>query len=99
MYVFSKFFREYSDEIFAGRIYFILEYLPRACTRGKVIGRVIVVVVVFAVVISTKIAISRDIGVYATCNHNKSIEFGKKLVSGYVLYRVLVCLVLITKRL
>ena len=36
---------------------------PRACTRGKVIGRVVVVVVVVVVVISTKIAISRDIGV------------------------------------
>ena len=31
---------------------------PRACARGKVIGRIVVVVVV-----STKIAISRDIGV------------------------------------
>ena len=31
---------------------------PRACARGKVIGRVVVVVVV----VSTKIAISRDLG-------------------------------------
>ena len=32
---------------------------PRACARGKVIGRVVVVIVV----VSTKFAISRDIGV------------------------------------
>ena len=32
---------------------------PRACARGKVIGCVVVVVVV----VSTKIAISRDIGI------------------------------------
>ena len=34
-------------------------FTPRACARGKVIGCVVVVVVV----VSTKIAISRDIGV------------------------------------
>ena len=34
---------------------------PRTCARGKVIGRVVVVVIVF--VISTKIAISRDVGI------------------------------------
>ena len=44
-----------------------------ACARGKVIGRDRVVVV------STKITISRDVGVYATCKHNESIEFGEKL--------------------
>ena len=43
--------------------YFILKFYsiiftPRACARGKVIGRVVVVVVV-----STKIAISRDVDV------------------------------------
>ena len=32
---------------------------PRACARGKVIGRVVVVIVV----VSTKIAISRDVGI------------------------------------
>ena len=31
---------------------------PRACTRGKILGRDVVVVVI--VVVSTKIAISRD---------------------------------------
>ena len=40
----------------------------------KVSGRVVIVV-------STKIAISRDIGVEATRNHNESIEFGEKLTS------------------
>ena len=34
-------------------------FTPRACARGKVIGCVVVVVVV----VSTKIAISRDVGV------------------------------------
>ena len=37
---------------------------PHACARGKVIGCIVVVV-------STKIAISRDIGVYATRNHEE----------------------------
>ena len=49
--------------------------LPRAHAQGgKVIGRVVVVVVV----VSTKIVISRDI---ATRIHNESIEFGEKLAS------------------
>ena len=52
---------------------------PRACARGKVIGRVVVVVVVM--VVSTKIAISRDVDVKATRKHNESIEFGEKLAS------------------
>ena len=42
--------------------------------RGKVISRVVIVVV------STKIAISRDLG---THKHNESIELGKKLTSEY----------------
>ena len=54
----------------------IIIITPRACARGKVIGRVVVVVVV-----STKIAISRDIDVQATRKHNESIQFGKKLAS------------------
>ena len=36
---------------------------PRACTRGKVIGRVVIVVVVVVIVVSTKITISRDVDV------------------------------------
>ena len=52
--------------------------LPRAHAQGgKVIGRVVIVVVV----VSTKIAISRDIGVQATRIYNKSIEFDEKLAS------------------
>ena len=35
---------------------------PRACARGKVIGCVIVAVVI-VIVVSTKIAISRDVGI------------------------------------
>ena len=49
-------------------------FTPRACTRGKVIGRVVVVV-------STKITIFRDVGVQATRKHDESIEFGEKLAS------------------
>ena len=36
-------------------------FTPRARARGKVIGRIIVVVVV--VIVSTKITISRDVGI------------------------------------
>ena len=53
---------------------------PRACAiaqGGKVIGRVVVVVVV-----STKIAISRGLGTWATSKHNESVEFGEKLPSA-----------------
>ena len=57
---------------------FIQLFLPRAHAQGgKVIGRVVIVVVV----VSTKIAISRDVGVKATRKYNESIEFGKKLAS------------------
>ena len=41
-------------------------------SRGKVIS---------FVVVSTKITISRDLGTWATCKHNKSIKFGEKLAS------------------
>ena len=37
----------------------IIIITPHACARGKVIGRIVVVVVV----VTTKIAISRDVGV------------------------------------
>ena len=46
---------------------------PHACAWGKVVGRVVTVVV------STKIPISQDAGIYVTRKHNESIEFGKKL--------------------
>ena len=39
-------------------------FIPRACARGNVIGRIVVVVVVIVVVVvSTKIAISQDVGI------------------------------------
>ena len=58
-------------------IIIIIIITPRACARGKVIGRVVVVV-------STKIAISRDVGIQAARKHNELIEFGEKLASMYV---------------
>ena len=50
---------------------------PRACARGKVIGRVVVVVVV----VSRKIAISRGLGTCATGKHNESVAFDEKRAS------------------
>ena len=49
----------------------------RACARGKVIGRVIVIVVV---VVDTKIIKSGDLGTPyygANCKRNESIEFSE----------------------
>ena len=48
---------------------------PHACARGKVISRVV------NVVVSTKIAISRDVGIYATRKHNELVEFGEIVAS------------------
>ena len=48
---------------------------PRACARGIVIGCVVFVIV------STKIALSRDLGTWATRMHNESVKFGEKLVN------------------
>ena len=45
------------------RVYHKSIITPHACARGKVIGRVVVVIVFLVVIVSTKIAISRDIGV------------------------------------
>ena len=53
---------------------------PRACARGKVISRAVVVVVV---VVSTKIAISRDLGTCAIHKHKELVEFDEKLASVY----------------
>ena len=52
---------------------------PHACARGKVISHVVVAVVV----VSTNIAISRDLGTCATHEHKESVEFGEKLASVY----------------
>jgi hypothetical protein len=48
-------------------------FTPRACARGKLIGRGVVVV--------QKIATSRVLGIWATRKYNESIEFGKKMAS------------------
>ena len=46
--------------------------------RGKVIGSVVIVVVI----VDTKIAKSGDLGTWASCKHNESVEFiEKKLAS------------------
>ena len=50
---------------------------PRACARGKVISLSSVVVVV----VGTKIARSRDLGVYVCCKHNQSVDICEKLLS------------------
>ena len=55
----------------------ILNITPRACARGKVIGRVVVVVVV----VSTKIVISQCLGTKAIRKHNESVAFGEKWAS------------------
>ena len=48
---------------------------PCTCTRGKVIRCVIVVLVM------DTIAKSGDVGVWASCKRNKSVEFGEKVAS------------------
>ena len=49
--------------------------------RGKVISCVVIVVVVVVVVVDMKIAKSGDLGIWASCKGNISIEFGEKLAS------------------
>ena len=57
-------------------------FTPRACARGKAIGLSI------CVVISTKIARSRVLGIYACCKHNQSVDIGEKLVcTGFELLK------------
>ena len=46
--------------------------------RGKVIHHVVVVIVV----VDPKIVKSGDVHTWASCKHNKHIEFGKKLASA-----------------
>ena len=53
-------------------------FTPRTCARGKAIGLSVVVVVV--IVVGTKIARSRVLGVCACCKHNQSVDIGEKLV-------------------
>ena len=52
--------------------------ISHACTRGKVIGSVIVVIVV---VMDTKISWSQHLGTWATCKHNEYVKSGDKLAS------------------
>ena len=49
---------------------------PHACARGKAIG--FVCHLLLSVIVGTKIARSRDLGIQATRKHNESVEFGKK---------------------
>ena len=49
---------------------------PTRMHRCKVIGRAVVVIVV-----NKNIAKSGDLGTWASCKHNKSVEFGEKLAS------------------
>ena len=53
--------------------------LPRARAQG-VKQSVCLSVVVVVVVIGTKIARSRVLGIYASCKHNQSVDIGEKLV-------------------
>ena len=50
--------------------------LPRAHAQGVEQSSIVVVVVV----VGTKIARSRVLGIYACCNHNQSVDIGAKLV-------------------
>ena len=50
----------------------IIIIIPHACARGKVIGRVIVIVIVVIVH-----AISWDLNTSATQTYNKSVEIGE----------------------
>ena len=44
-------------------------------------------VVVVVVVVGTKIARSRVLGIYAYCEHNQSVDIGEKL--GYTRFKLL----------
>ena len=50
---------------------------PSACTRGKTIG----FVCLFVVVVVTKIARSRVLGICVCCNYHELVDIGEKLVS------------------
>ena len=47
------------------------------CARGKVIGRIVVVVII----VDTKITKSGDLGTWPSRKHNEYVEFGEKLAS------------------
>ena len=54
----------------------ILIISPRAYARGKAIGLSVVVIVV----VSTKIARYRILGICVSCKHNQLVDIGEKLV-------------------
>ena len=58
-----------------GQSYWILHLLPRAHAQGVKQS-----VCPSVVVVGTKIARSRVLGIYACCKHNQSIDIGEKLV-------------------
>ena len=61
---------------------------PRACARGKAIGTRFVRLSSFTVVVGTKIARSRVLGVCVCCKHNQSVDIGEKLVcTGFELLK------------
>ena len=63
------------DELFNDILQLIT---PHTCARGKAIG---FVCHLSLSVVSTKIATSRDPGIWATRKHNESVEIGIKLAS------------------
>ena len=50
---------------------------PHACARGKAIGLVCLLSVVVVIVI-TKIARSRVLGIYACCNYHELVDISEK---------------------
>ena len=57
-----------------------LIFTPRTWARSKVVGYIIIVVVI-AVIVNTKLAKSGDLGTWPSCKHNGYVEFGNKLAS------------------
>ena len=47
--------------------------------KGKVIDSVVIIATVVDIVMDTKIAKSKDLGAWASCKHNGSVEFDEKL--------------------
>ena len=60
--------------------------LPRAHAQGVKQLVCTSVIVVVVVVVGTKIARSRVLGIYACCKHNQSVDIGEKLV--YTLFEL-----------
>ena len=59
-------------------------FTPRVCARGKAIG--FVCCCLLSLVVSTKIATSWDLGIWATRKHNESIEISEKLLQYVTIY-------------